>query len=297
MVNIGVLLMAYGTPEKLEDVKLYLKDIFGGKEPPESVVAEVTKKYASIGRSPLKDITIRQAELLEKELKTRGLDAEVRVGMRHWKPKLEETAEQLSGRSAGTIIGMVAHPFRSEAGSEGYKKRFMAALKNDDRKFIDDWYRQPKLLDAWEEKINQKLRSLKDDGRDFYLIFASHGLPRSINDKEYFGELEEFTEMAAKRLSIKDYCLAFQNGEHRDWSEPEVSDKIRELSSSGFGKFLLVPIGYLSESLETLYDIDIMYRSFSKEIGVRLERVDCLDVSEKLIKAMADTIIDSVLQT
>ena len=94
--------MACGTPEKLEDVKLYLKDIFGGKEPPESVVAEVTKKYASIGRSPLKDITIRQAELLEKELKTRGLDAEVRVGMRHWKPKLEETAEQLSGRSAGT---------------------------------------------------------------------------------------------------------------------------------------------------------------------------------------------------
>ena len=287
--KITVLLMAYGTPEKREEVDGYLKDVFNGNKVPEEIIENVTKKYEEIGFSPLKKITLRQARLLEKHLKNDGISCTVTVGMKHWHPRIDEAAIKIKQTNPKKVIGIVAHPFRSLAGSDGYKKRFSAVFEGKDYYFIDDWYRQPALKTAWLKNID-KSRSEFGANEDIFVVFTSHGLPERVEDNLYKSQLNEFVDALCKEGGIKRYCLAYQNGEHKDWYKPEVMEKIRGLRSEGIKNVLIAPIGYITESLETLYDIDIMYVKSFENLGMKVRRVECLNESPELIDAMAEAV-------
>ncbi len=292
MVDTVVLLMAYGTPAKSEEVGPYLKDVFGGRDVPEHIVKETVRKYNAIGFSPLKEITNRQAELLEARLRNGGLDCKVTIGMKHWHPKIEEAILQIRELGPKNIIGMVAHPFRSLAGSEEYKHRFILASHGLNSIFIDDWYLQKPLHSLWGKNIEEAMSEL---GRDeTFVIFTSHGLPNSIKDDVYKKQLLDFAADIAIENGIEQCCLAYQNGEHKDWYEPEVMEKLKELTATGIKKVLIVPIGYLSDSLETLYDIDVMYKAEADKMGLKLYRVKCPNTSQELIEAMAGAVESSV---
>ncbi len=293
MDRIAVLLMAYGTPDKASDVKGYLEDIFGGKSPDERIVQNVQNKYEKINFSPLTKITYQQAEMIKSGIELNGVCADVLIGMKHWTPKIEESADKISLMGVSKVVGLIAHPFKSVAGSDEYKERFMASFKGVRAIFIDSWYDQPKLIEAWAEEIKNAV----GDGADlnkFYFIFTSHGLPASINDPEYSSELREFVARLSHRLRIDEYTLAFQNGGHSNWTKPEASEKMKELALSGKKNLVVVPIGYISESLETLYDIDVEYANLAASLGVRMLRVRSLDTSQKLIDSMVSAIMSAI---
>ncbi len=293
MEKNNILLMAYGTPSKKEDVGPYLKDIFNGKEVPQNVVEETLEKYEKIGFSPLKSITEEQAVLLERNLAALGHVCSVSIGMKHWHPRIEEVASAIKEGDPEKVIGMIIHPFKSVMGSEEYKKMFFSVFNGLDAKFIDSWYSEEVLYDAWSDNIKAELRKFSNIN-DVFVIFTSHGLPSSVEDKIYKTQLEEFSSRLAEMNNIKNYCLAYQNGSHTNWYAPEVTQKLTDVKDKGFKDVLIVPIGYLSDSLETLYDIDIGYKKFSVDIGINMHRASCLNLSDKLISAMSSAIVKAL---
>lgn len=290
--KMGVVLMAYGTPEKEEDVEPYLKDIFKGREVPEPVLQKTLERYRKIGFSPLNRITLKQCTLVQEELSRRGFNAAVTAGMKHWKPGIKTAIEELKKEDLELLMGVLMHPFSSIMGSKEYEEIFNEGSKGMKRVFLDGWYSCEKLYKAWNKNMKETITSFNN--REFYTIFTSHGLPSSVDDKEYRKELEEFSAKLADETGIKNFCLAYQNGEHKDWYKPEVKEKMEELKQNGIKNILLAPIGYISESLETLYDIDVEYREKASKIGVNLKRVKCLDYSPLLISAISDVIADTV---
>ena len=291
-IKIGLAIMAYGTPEKEEDVEPYLKDIFKQKEVPKLILQKTIERYRKIGFSPLNEITLRQSVLLQEELSRRGFNAAVTVGMKHWKPKIKTAIETLKKDNPNLLIGILMHPFFSVMGSKEYEEVFNESSNGMKRSFIDHWYNYEKLYDAWNQNMKEAIDSF--NGSRFYTIFTSHGLPSSTEDTEYKKELEEFSAKLADRSGIKDFCLAYQNGEHKDWYKPEVNGKLWELKEKEVKNVLIVPIGYISESLETLYDIDIEYKETASQLGINLHRAKCLDYSPLLISTISDAIADSV---
>lgn len=290
--NIGVLLMAYGTPEREEDIEPYLKGIFKGRQVPDQVLKKVLKKYKRIGFSPLKEITLKQCALMQEGLKERGFNVNVSVGMKHWEPGIKTAVESLKKYGPDILIGIIAHPFSSIMGSGEYKEIFTENSRYLKSYFIDKWYCSDRLYEAWGEKINETAKSFA--GKGFYTVFTSHGLPSSVEDAEYKKELAEFSSKLAEKIGIKEFCLAYQNGNHNDWYKPEVAEKLAELKGRGVKNVLLVPIGYISDSLETLYDMDVEYAEKAMSLGMVLRRAGCPNDSGQLIDAMSEAVLDKL---
>ena len=290
--KIGVVLMAYGTPEKEEDVEPYLKDIFKGREVPKPVLQKTLEKYRKIGFSPLNKITLKQCMLVQEELSRRGFNATVTAGMKHWKPDIKKAIETLKKEDLELLIGVLMHPFSSIMGSREYEEIFNESSKGMKSVFVDGWYYYEKLYKAWNQNMKEAIDSF--NGCEFYTIFTSHGLPSNVDDKEYRKELEEFSTKLADETGIKNFCLAYQNGEHKDWYKPGVKEKMEELKQNGIKNILLTPVGYVSESLETLYDIDVEYCEKASELDINLKRVKCLDYSPLLISAISDVIVNNI---
>ncbi len=290
--KIGVVLMAYGTPEKEEDVEPYLKDIFKGREVPKPVLQKTLEKYRKIGFSPLNKITLKQCMLVQEELSRRGFNAAVTAGMKHWKPGIKKAIETLKKEDLELLIGVLMHPFSSIMGSREYEEIFNESSKGMKSVFVDRWCYYEKLYKAWNQNMKEAIDSF--NGCEFYTIFTSHGLPSNVDDKEYRKELEEFSTKLADETGIKNFCLAYQNGEHKDWYKPGVKEKMEELKQNGIKNILLTPVGYVSESLETLYDIDVEYCEKASELDINLKRVKCLDYSPLLISAISDVIVNNI---
>jgi len=290
--KIGVVLMAYGTPEKEEDVEPYLKDIFKGREVPGVILEKTLERYRKIGFSPLGKTTLKQCTLIQEELSKRGFNAVVTAGMKHWKPAIKEAIEKLKSNDIKLLIGILMHPFSSIMGSREYEDIFRESSKGINSIFIDRWYSSEKLYEAWNYNIKEAANSFY--GERFYTLFTSHGLPSSVDDEEYNKELVDFSTKLAGKAGINDFCLAYQNGEHKDWYKPEVNEKLAELKRNGVKNVLIVPIGYISESLETLYDIDIEYGESAARLGIKLKRAKCLDYSPLLISAVSDAIVNKI---
>lgn len=289
--KVGIVIMAYGTPEREEEVEPYLKDIFKGKEVPKAVLQKTIERYRKIGFSPLNKITLKQSALLQKDLSARGFNVAVTVGMKHWTPSIKTAIETLKKDNIDLLVGILMHPFSSKMGSKEYEEIFDESSNGMKRSFIANWYQYEKLYDAWNQNMKEAINSF--DGRGFYTIFTSHGLPASVEDREYKKELWEFSAKLADKAGVKEFCLAYQNGEHRDWYRPEVNEKLEELKEEGVKNVLIAPIGYISESLETLYDIDLEYSETASKLGITLRRVKCLDYSSLLISAISDAIADN----
>ncbi len=289
--KVGIVIMAYGTPEKEEEVEPYLKDIFKGKEVPKAVLQKTIERYRKIGFSPLNKITLKQSALLQKDLSARGFNVAVTVGMKHWTPSIKTAIETLKKDNIDLLVGILMHPFSSKMGSKEYEEIFDESSNGMKRSFIANWYQYEKLYDAWNQNMKEAINSFDSSG--FYTIFTSHGLPASVEDREYKKELWEFSAKLADKAGVKEFCLAYQNGEHRDWYRPEVNEKLEELKEEGVKNVLIAPIGYISESLETLYDIDLEYSETASKLGITLRRVKCLDYSSLLISAISDAIADN----
>lgn len=304
MGKLGILMMAYGSPESLDDMEAYLNDIRGGRPMSPEFVEEFRGRYAQIGgKSPLNELTFAQAEATEAELQTRGIEAKVYVGMRHWMPWIKEAVAQMHADGVTEAVALVMAPHYSKMSIGRYWQKVTDAQEEIGSAisfvFVDSWCRQEKLLAAQEAKTRDGLAKFGANDK-VKVVFSAHSLPARLKQMgdPYDDELQENAQTLAERLGDIDWMFSYQSAAQtgEPWLGPQIEAVIPDLAQAGYQNMLSVPIGFVCDHVEVLYDIDIGCQEIAKEHQVRLERVEMMNSDPLFIGAVADAIVDKLEQ-
>jgi protoporphyrin/coproporphyrin ferrochelatase len=295
----AVLLMAYGSPNSLDEVGEYLRQVRGGRQPTNQEVELLRERYRQVGgQTPLLKITPAQAKALEEKLQSQQLGSKVYVGMKHWHPFIEDVVEKIATDGAASIVGLALAPHYSKLSIGGYADAVRRGLAKTRRPvsftMVDSWYDQPSLISALAGRIRGGLEKF-DEPSGAVVLFTAHSLPkRFVADNDpYWTQLQETSRLVAARSGIKNWDFAFQSAGHpiESWMGPGIKEKIGELSGKGFHELLVCPIGFVSDHLEILYDLDIEAKSYAASLGARLERTISLNDDPEFIGAIASRLI------
>ncbi len=292
----ALLLLAFGGPRHLDEVEFLLTRLFRGQKPSPEQLERVKDRYRLIGGcSPLPEITSQQAEALEKELKARGHLFRSYVGMRYCHPLIEETLAEILRDGFKEVVAVPMAPFRSRASTGAYIEEVHRVKKNLGEEisvsFVEGWYRHPLFLEAIREKIQDGLKEFSPEEMErVHLLFTAHSLPRSLIENDpYVTEIEESVRRVVEGLEPGSWHIAFQSkgGGPGEWIGPDVESVLEGLAAKKVREVLIVPIGFVSDHIEILYDIDILFQKKATSLGMVLKRTRSLNVSEKFIKALA----------
>ncbi len=288
----AVLLMAYGAPERLEDVEPYLADVRGGRETSPALVAELRSRYAAIGgRSPLREHTEAQAAALAKRL---GDGIPVFVGMRHWRPYIRDVLSAMTDQGHRRVVALALAPHYSRLSVGAYARSLEQAVTAPEVVLVPHWFDHPRFLDAVADKAQRAFLRLGASDEPAALVFTAHSLPERIQGEgdPYVEQLQASVAGVAARLGPRPIRFAFQSAGRSDepWLGPDAASVLEELATSGAGSVVVCPIGFVSDHLEVLYDIDIEYRALAERLGIRLIRTESLNASPIFIDALADIV-------
>jgi len=267
-VSVAVVLMAYGSPDRLEDVPAYYADIRGGRPIPPERLEELVERYRRLGieeRNPLNEITEQMRAALEREL---GLP--VHTGMRHWRPRIADAAEQALAAGARTIVGLVLAPHYSTMSIGTYRRLLDDAVAGRaEVVFVDRWGADP----GYVEVVADRLR-----GATAHVVFTAHSLPERIvaAGDPYRDELLESSRLVAERAGVGDWSFSFQSASPtgEPWLGPDILDHLADLHSRGARDVLVCPIGFVSDHLEIRWDIDTEAQEKARELGMTLRRIE-----------------------
>jgi ferrochelatase len=297
---VAVLLMAYGTPRSIDEIEPYLTDIRKGRKPSSQTVEELKERYRKIGgKSPLLEITNEQASALETSLKSRGLDAHVYVGMKHWHPYIREVVPKIVDDGYRRIVALALAPHYSEISVGGYRQALQEALynvPNVELDFVESWSDNSLFHEAMTKKVKEVLKKLPTSS-EIQLVFTAHSLPERILEKNdpYPDQLRSSCQAVATLLNVSDWVLAYQSAGQTDekWLGPDILEVLAQLSSNsnGTGNVVVVPIGFVSDHLEILYDIDIQAQDFAKTHRLNLVRTESLNATPTFITALVDIVV------
>ena len=298
MSEVAVLLFAYGTPDNEEDIESYLKDVRSGRPASPEFVQKLTQRYRSIGgRSPLLEITRAQASALERVLREQGFSVRSYVGMKHWHPYIREVVPEILKNRHEVLIAFALAPHYSTVSTGGYKIALEQALGSDVSMkivFIENWSDNPLFHLAVAEKIKDALSKFPSQ-RDIHVIFTAHSLPERILEMEdpYPKELKESCEAVAKLVGLKKWSFAYQSAGQtgEKWLGPDLLESLNEISDKTVdAQVLVVPIGFVADHLEILFDIDIEAQERAKKLGITLKRTESMNTSATFIAALADVV-------
>jgi len=287
---VAVLLMAYGGPGSLDEVEPYLSDVRGGRPTSPELLREIRHRYATIGgRSPILELTRGQAAGVARAL---GPGFQVYVGMRHWHPYIREVVDDIVRAGHRSVVGVVMAPQYSAMSVGAYEKKLLDAAEGRlEIALVRSWGDHPQFLAAVAERVTQALQRFPSPPA-VQVIFTAHSLPQRIlaAGDPYPDELRAGAAAVARRLALTDWRFAYQNaGATADpWLGPDAGDVITELAAAGRNAFLLVPIGFVCDHVEILYDIDVEYQALAERLGVHLERTVSLNDDDGLVAAVAD---------
>ncbi|HUL23349.1 MAG TPA: ferrochelatase [Thermodesulfobacteriota bacterium] len=296
----GLLLLAFGGPRSLDEVEPFLTRLFKGRKPSSEQLGRVKERYRLIGgASPLPEITFQQAKALENRLDARGYPFKSYVGMRYGHPLIEETLGKIAEDGIREVIALPMAPFRSRASTGAYIEDVNQAKRNMgerlDVSFAEGWHLHPFFLGAIQEKIEEELMQFNPEERKkVHLIFSAHSLPKSLVENEpYVKDMEESVRAVLKKIEPLPWRIAFQSRGMgpEEWLGPDVESVLEELSKEKIREILIVPIGFVSDHIEILYDIDILYQNKAKLLGMQLKRTSSLNFSKRFIEALA-TIVE-----
>ncbi len=296
---IGILLLAFGGADSPEAIEPFMKNLMGGRVPPPPLVDKIKGRYALIGgKSPLPEITAKQAQKLQELLNSEGGNFAAGVGMRYWHPYISEGLEQLLNKGVTTVIGVSLAPFYSEVSSGAYHAELERAAAAVEGKIInirmtESLYNNPLYIDALAEKVKEGLAKFQNPA-DIPVIFSAHSIPVSyIENGDPYAEQFKFTAArVAESLGLKNWYAAYQSkgGGGGQWLEPTVETVMDEIKSKGHIGVLVASIGFVSDHIETLYDVDIAQKSYAAEIGLKFSRAGSLNNSDLFIKALASAV-------
>ena len=283
-MNVGVLLMAHGTPSSLDEMPEYLQLVRGGRPPSDELVAEMRHNYEAIGgRSPLTDLTMAQAAALRERL---GAGIPVGVGMRNWRPFIKDAIEELAAAGATRIIGIPMAPQFSTLSVKKYLDAATSSLP-DGVQFAaaPSYFSHPLLIDAFAERLRAA-----DPRADELVVFTAHALPlRAIESGDQYAEqVAETARGVADRAGIASYAGAYQSAGRtpEPWIGPSIEELIDEQTGLGVRKFLVAPIGFVCDHTEILYDIDVQATRTAREFSASLRRTESLNTSPTFISLL-----------
>ncbi len=323
MPKQAVLLLAHGTPETVEQIPEYLRNVVSGRPVPKAVVEEIQHRYALIGHSPLTEITFAQARLVETELAREAVP--VYVGMRNWRPYIPEVVRKMraDGIEEAAVICMAPQNSRTSVGL--YRRAVEAEAAGLRIDFTEGWARHPLLADAFAERLRPALAKLRVEvGEPVPVLFTAHSVPTrtvealvedksdsaprpSRDDKDaakggqpvwpgegadpYADEARHTAELVAERVKeISQWWFAFQSqgASGGPWLGPSVEETLDTIAAGVVKALVLQPIGFLCDHVEILYDVDRHFREYAAKHGMRLERPESLNESPTLARAVAD---------
>ena len=287
----AVLLLAHGSPDSVDQVPDFLLRVTGGRPLPQPVVDEVKHRYGLIGRSPLTELTLMQAERLGGET---GMP--VYVGMRNWNPFIADAVNNMVKDGIEYAVAICLAPQNSRTSVGLYRSALAETGTPFTVDFVESWHDQPGLIRAFAEKLRIGWNRACDEAKteNVPIIFTAHSVPeRTITDGDpYESQAKETALLVAREaaLAAEDWTFAFQSQGMSGgaWLGPRVEDTILRLKEKGHRNVFLQPIGFLCDHVEVLYDIDIAFKEFAGKQGMRLWRAESLNDSSLLAAALAD---------
>lgn len=293
----AVLLMAYGTPATLDQVGAYFTHIRGGRTPSPEAVAHLRERYERIGgTTPLLQITEDLAARLEDNLRAEGRPRRVYVGMKHWHPHIAHAMRVMRDAGVRDVTAVVLAPHYSRLSVGAYRHEVEEAQQDLGNpftlRFVERWHAIPAFLDMMAELVRAGLARFPAEVRGGVLVvFTAHSLPVRIREwaDPYEDELRESSRAVAERVGLSDWRFAWQSagGTGEPWIGPDILDYLDTLNGEGVRQVLQVPIGFLSEHLEILYDIDIEARDKAASLGMTLHRTELPNASPALVRTLA----------
>ncbi len=309
MPKQAVLLLAHGTPETVEQIPEYLRNVVSGRPVPQHVIEEIQHRYGLIGHSPLTELTMEQARLTEAELASTGHNVRVYVGMRNWRPYIPDVVKQMRADGVEEAATLCLAPQNSRTSVGLYRRAVQAEAGPLRIDFTEAWPQHPLLIEAFAERLRPALASLGSQaGKPVPVLFTAHSVPcRTIQTQAanegaprhwpgegadpYAQEAKRTAALVAERVpAVSEWFFAFQSqgASGGPWIGPTVEETLDKLAEQGVKAVLLQPIGFLCDHVEILYDIDIAFREYASGKGMRLERPESLNSSQTLARAVAD---------
>jgi ferrochelatase len=302
--TIGVLLMAYGGPNNLEELPGYLADIRSGRTTSQAVLNEMRHNYALIGgKSPLFEISSQQGAAVEKLLNMNEASPvyKVYLGMRHWSPWIEDTVRDMFNDGIERAVALVLAPHYSSFSIAKYHQKVQSGLQmfggNIDFEYINSYNTAPKYIQALVNRVEEGLAGWPENERAaVHVILSAHSLPVRIikAGDPYQDQLFETAQLVAEGagLSAEQWSWSYQSAGRspEPWLGPQIEAYIPELAKRGVHNIISVPIGFVSDHVEMLFDIDIKAQQVARENGVRLERPPALNLDPLFIETLADLV-------
>ena len=297
----SVLLVAFGGPTAPAEIRPFLEIVARGRRIPPQRLEEVARHYEALpgGRSPLNELTERQAAALRRELDRRGIGAPVFVGMRNWHPFLHETLAAMAAAGHRHAAGIVLSPFRSEASWDRYLADVAVARAKvpnaPEVTFAPPWATHPCFVAAAADRVREALLDVPAPERDATpLVLTAHSIPRAMADGAPY--VDDFTTAAravAERAGRARWSLAYQSRSGRpedSWLEPDVGQVLAQLADAGTRHVVVMPLGFVCDHVEVLYDLDVEAHALADRMGLGFHRAAAVNDHPSFIAMLADLV-------
>jgi ferrochelatase len=303
----AVLVIAFGGPHAPPDIRPFLANVLRGRRVAPGRVEEVAHHYERVGgRSPITELTTRQAEGLAQRLASAGAPLPVFVGMRNWHPYLTDTLAEMSRAGIRRAVGFIAAAHRSYSSCTQYRENVAdarAALLRDgladvEVTYVPDWYAHPSFIAANADRVQRAVATLDPSLRDrAQVIFTAHSIPVSMADKyPYRDQYEESARLVFEEVRPSSYATVYQSRSGRPedpWLGPDITEYLREARTTGLEAAVLSPLGFICDHVEVLYDLDIEAAEVAREIGLPLVRALAVNDHPLFLDMMADVVLQT----
>ncbi|MFS0865414.1 ferrochelatase [Fredinandcohnia sp. 179-A 10B2 NHS] len=301
--KMGLLVMAYGTPYKEEDIERYYTHIRHGRKPSEEALEDLRQRYEAIGGiSPLAKITQEQAEKLEQHLNDIQDEVEFKmyIGLKHIEPFIEDAVAQMHADGIKEAVSIVLAPHFSTFSVKSYNGR----AKEEAEKLggltitsVESWYSEPSFIEYWANQVKQVYASMTAEESDnAVLIVSAHSLPEKIiaAGDPYPNQLQETADLIAEAAGVKNYEIGWQSAGNtpEPWLGPDVQDLTRDLyNEKGYKAFVYIPVGFVADHLEVLYDNDYECKVVTQDLGVSYYRPEMPNAKPEFIDCLANVVL------
>ncbi|GJM15613.1 MAG: putative ferrochelatase [Thermodesulfobacteriota bacterium] len=297
----AILMIGYGAPEKIEDIRPFLQNVAKGRPIPPDRLEEVAHHYELFGgKSPLNEYTYKQGNGLHNKLAEYGHDIPVYVGMRNWHPLTPDTIKEMSDNGHKNIIGMIMAAHQSDASWERYQRDVQEALTElgieMDFDYSPPLFDHPLFIEDSADRVQDCLDQIpEEEYPETMILFTAHSIPVPMAEASpYVQQLKTTARLIAERLNYDNWRLVYQSRSGRPtdpWLEPDVCDVIEEIAKEGVKNVIAQPIGFICDHIEVLFDIGVEAQETSDEVGIKLLRAKTVNDDPKFIKAMADVVL------
>jgi ferrochelatase len=300
----AILVVSFGGPESKEDVIPFLENVLRGKNVPRERLLTVAEHYYHFeGKSPINDQTRALIAALNAELGRSGVNLPVYWGNRNWHPLLPETLRQMKQDGIRRAIAFVTSAYSSYSGCRQYREDIAraqsevgAGVPEVDK--LRPFFNHPGFIEATVERVRDALREVpRDSAGNVQIVYLAHSVPLSMaNTSDYVEQLEEVRRLVSEELSHKNDVLVYQSrsgAPGQPWLEPDILDYLREVKAKNSASaVVLAPIGFISDHLEVLYDLDVQARELCDSLGLPMARAKTVGVHPKFIAMICELILE-----